>query len=454
MDDEIRARLGRHRQDHGRLPLGRPDRHRRPRDRQASRRRARSSSSRPRPTIPTPTSSRRCSRSPTTRAAEPEPYHIVAEIRDAREPRRRPAGRRRRGPAHPGRRPDRADHRPDLPPGRACRSSTPSCSTSTATRSTSRRLPELVGRTFGDALLAFEDSTLHRPPRRPAATPKLNPPMDTVIGAGRRASSSSARTTTRSGWRASRRRSDEAAIRIVEPAPAAPERTLVLGWNRRAPTIIRELDGYVAAGSEVVVVADLPDVGGGPRRARGRRSPTRRSGSSGPTRPAGRVLERLDVPSFDHIVVLCYSDTLDDPAGRRADDHHAPPPARHGGAGRPRLLDRVRDARPAQPRAGRGHPRRRLHRQRPAGQPADGPGRRERPPQRGLRRPVRPGRLGDLPAAGGRLRRAAASRSRSRRSSSRPGGAARSPSATASSRRAGVVRRPRASRSTRPSRAA
>ena len=48
----------------------------------------------------------------------PEPYHIVAELHDADEPRRRPPRRRRRGPAHRVRRPDRPDHRPDLPPGR------------------------------------------------------------------------------------------------------------------------------------------------------------------------------------------------------------------------------------------------------------------------------------------------------------------------------------------------
>jgi hypothetical protein len=38
-----------------------------------------------------------------------------------------------------------------------------------------------------------------------------------------------------------------------------PERTLILGWNRRAPIIINELDQYVAPGSEVMVVADTPE---------------------------------------------------------------------------------------------------------------------------------------------------------------------------------------------------
>ena len=108
---------------------------------------------------------------------------------------------------------------------------------------------------------------------------------------------------------------DESAIRVVEAAAAAPERTLVLGWNRRAPTIIRELDAYVAGGSEVVVVADTPDSADvlealGPTLANQSVRFVRADTTS------RRVLDRLDVPSFDHIVVLCYADTLD---AQRAD---------------------------------------------------------------------------------------------------------------------------------------
>ena len=97
--------------------------------------------------------------------------------------------------------------------------------------------------------------------------------------------------------------------------PGVPERTLVLGWNRRAPTVIRELDGYVAQGSEVVVVADAPDADAALEALR----PTLANQSVRFVRAdttSRRVLDRLDVPSFDHIVVLCYSDMLD---AQRAD---------------------------------------------------------------------------------------------------------------------------------------
>ena len=169
-------------------------------------------------------------------------------------------------------------------------------------------VPELAGRTFGDSLLAFEESALIG--IKPAGGgPRLNPPMDTVIAADDEVIvvTEDDDTVRISGTAAE---IDEGAIRTVEPAAAAPERTLVLGWNRRAPTIIRELDGYVAPGSEVVVVADLgaadtvvEELGPGLTNLSLRfvRADT----------TSRRVLDRLDIPSFNHIVVLCYADALD-----------------------------------------------------------------------------------------------------------------------------------------------
>ncbi|HEX6869184.1 MAG TPA: hypothetical protein VF119_10290 [Candidatus Limnocylindrales bacterium] len=174
-------------------------------------------------------------------------------------------------------------------------------------------LPDLVGRTFGDALLTFEDSTLLG--IRPAGgTPKLNPPMDTLIGDGDQVivvseDDDTIRLTSEAP------QVDEAAIRSAEPAAAAPERTLILGWNRRAPTIVRELDGYVAAGSEVVIAADLSatEMSLEDLEATLRNQSVRFIRADTTSR---RVLDRLDVPSFDHIVVLCYADSLD---AQRAD---------------------------------------------------------------------------------------------------------------------------------------
>ena len=87
---------------------------------------------------------------------------------------------------------------------------------------------------------------------------------------------------------------------------AVAERTLVLGWNRRGPTIIRELDAYVAQGSEVLavsplarVVAEAGEISGlGNVRAEGRVGNTTNR----------QVLDDLDVASYNHVIVLCESD--------------------------------------------------------------------------------------------------------------------------------------------------
>ena len=169
-------------------------------------------------------------------------------------------------------------------------------------------LPKLAGMTFGDALLAFEDSTLIG--LRPAGgMPHLNPPMVTIIGPDDEVIAISADDDT-VHLTDEPAQPDESAIRVVAARQRPAERTLVLGWNDRAPTIIRELDGYVAAGSMVTVVADQGHAGDAlealqPDLANQTVTFVRADTTS------RAVLERLELPSYDHIVVLCYSEVLE-----------------------------------------------------------------------------------------------------------------------------------------------
>jgi voltage-gated potassium channel Kch len=178
--------------------------------------------------------------------------------------------------------------------------------------------PGLLGRTFGQALTAFPNATLIglAPAEGP---PILNPPSDRTIEPEDRLIVIAEDDTGILG--AAERihgvvgAAPEVAIdesRILEPVarPEPPERTLLLGWNHRAPTVIRELDQYAPPGSEVVVVADAPDaeqaafgLGGAVRNQRVRFL----SGNSS----SRATLESLQLATFDHVVVLCYSDALD-----------------------------------------------------------------------------------------------------------------------------------------------
>jgi voltage-gated potassium channel Kch len=169
--------------------------------------------------------------------------------------------------------------------------------------------PRLAGQTFGQSLLAYEESAvigLHMRDGRVL----LNPPMDTPIADGDAiiAISEDDDTIKLSGL--TDLQIDTSAIREATPAVPEPERTLILGWNARALTIISELDNYVAAGSEVTLVADdaaaVEEVGRQANELRNQRVVC----EIGDTTDR-RTLDDLNIASYDHVIVLSYSDTLD-----------------------------------------------------------------------------------------------------------------------------------------------
>jgi len=168
--------------------------------------------------------------------------------------------------------------------------------------------PALSGKTFADVLMAYEDSAVMGI-RFADGRVALNPPMDMIFQHGDAviAISEDDDTVKVSGLRDYG--INESAILMREPEPLRPERTLILGWNKRAAAIIRELDAYVAPGSDIIIVADndiaeeqiamecpnLINLGITFQNA----NTTDR-----------RVLDRLSVQDFDHIITLSYSDDL------------------------------------------------------------------------------------------------------------------------------------------------
>ncbi len=169
--------------------------------------------------------------------------------------------------------------------------------------------PGLVGKTFGEALLAYEDSAVvGLCPRE--GQPKLNPPMSTPIGDGDQiiAISEDDDTIVLSG------REDleinEEAIRIAQSAELKPEHTLILGWNWRAPSIVNELDHYVAPGSTATVVADFVD---GEARIRQHCTQIKNQTITFQQRDTTdrRTLDELLSGTCDHVILLPYSDALD-----------------------------------------------------------------------------------------------------------------------------------------------
>jgi voltage-gated potassium channel Kch len=168
--------------------------------------------------------------------------------------------------------------------------------------------PKVVGMTFGEALLAYEESAIMGLRRRSGAI-LLNPPMDTRIEAGDKviAISEDDDTVRVSGIKPE---IDERAIHGAAVKESRPERTLLLGWNEQGAAIVRELDRYVTPGSELTLVADVPGIAGVVEQECGdltRQTLTCREADT----KDRRVLDALGVETFDQVILLCYSDQLD-----------------------------------------------------------------------------------------------------------------------------------------------
>jgi len=163
----------------------------------------------------------------------------------------------------------------------------------------------LTGKTYGDALLAYEESAVMGL-RRADGTVQMNPPPDSIFQAGDALVAISADDDT------IRPAANPAAVdaNVIHSKgkrfKAVPEKCLILGWNRSGATIIRELDSYVARGSLVTVVTDLPNLEKQIHLLAGKLSNQKVGVEEGDTTDRS-LLESLDIPNYDHVIVLAYS---------------------------------------------------------------------------------------------------------------------------------------------------
>jgi len=168
-----------------------------------------------------------------------------------------------------------------------------------------REEPALIGRTYREALSAYEQSAVMGLLRADGSV-LINPPMQTRIGHGDQLVAISEDDDTLLLSSASPPAADTSRIVEAQPWVAAPERTLLLGGTDKAEAIVRELENYVAADSQVHVVSP-DDVAHGPLLALNTQLQRQRLTLQVGDITRRATLDALDIPAFDHVILL--SDT-------------------------------------------------------------------------------------------------------------------------------------------------
>jgi ion channel POLLUX/CASTOR len=175
--------------------------------------------------------------------------------------------------------------------------------------------PELEGHTFGDALLAYETSSVIGI-RTPDGTTHVNPPVETTFGAGDEviAVSRDEDTVVFTGLR------DTSVPNVSRDRRRweTQQRILVVGWNQLGSAVLRELDTFVPKGSSADVLVDehLVPIAGIEAIELGRIAVQ--------FLPCGADMEQLGVqlgpgqPPYDHVIIFGYRNlpTIDEADAR------------------------------------------------------------------------------------------------------------------------------------------
>lgn len=167
--------------------------------------------------------------------------------------------------------------------------------------------PLLTGKTFSDALMAYPACSVIGI-RFKDGRVKVNPAMDTRLETGDQIIAVAEDDSTLKAS-ATPPSFTPSSIEPVPEPPAQPERTLVLGWNSGARILVRELDQYVREGSYLKVVSSY-DIAEQIAELEKDLKHTRIEYVSADTTDR-QVLEEVQAHTYDHILLLCYREELE-----------------------------------------------------------------------------------------------------------------------------------------------
>lgn len=173
---------------------------------------------------------------------------------------------------------------------------------------------ELTGKTYGEALLMYEDSSLLGLRKADGAL-FINPPMDTTIERGDRVIAISedddtlqlsAYATSLDASRSQIPVNEQVICSSRTPQKSPPEKCLILGWNRSGAIIVRELDRYVPKGSLLTIVADIYGIEK-QLKAHGVKLVNQKLDVREGDTADRSLLDSLRVHEYNHVIVLAYS---------------------------------------------------------------------------------------------------------------------------------------------------
>ncbi|MEO8512063.1 MAG: potassium transporter TrkA [Ignavibacteria bacterium] len=168
--------------------------------------------------------------------------------------------------------------------------------------------PALTGRTLKDAVMSYEDSAIIGI-RFKDGVIKVNPPMDTKIASGDKVVAISKDDDTIKLNGTANPDINAGAISTGSEKKADIEHTLILGWNCKACNIARELDNYLAEGSTLTIAAEGDKVESQINELKPTLLKQKTEFIEGNISDRA-MLDSLKLERFNHIILLCYSDTM------------------------------------------------------------------------------------------------------------------------------------------------
>lgn len=167
----------------------------------------------------------------------------------------------------------------------------------------------LTGKTYADSVMAYEDSAVIGLQYADGIV-KINPPMNYSLQQGDKIIAITEDDNTLVVSKKKEYTISEKNIVSMISDTMISERILLLGWNKRAFTIIREMDNYVASGSYMKVVSSFDDDKNSILEiALDLKNIALEFQHADTT--SREVLDKLDIGNYSSIQMICYKDNME-----------------------------------------------------------------------------------------------------------------------------------------------